>query len=229
MLKKLERRHGKRKHLGLRGRRGRAAGRAPPLSGPFPGGLISGRRSDDLLNAGPFEAPGATLLLDLTGRAVTRAAAVGVARGGRQLHVLLIDTWGQRRADVNDPEHWRELRTTMSSRCSLRAFGSHEAAQACRLNINIDFCITCAYPLHTAVQPPKQRWMWGSTMTAISNTFCAISYNIELKCQMPMYKIYWLYLMAAHTHIYIHINLLCSVLFVWRFQRKWSLLYLLIK
>ena len=50
--------------------------------------------SYDLLDAGPLEAAGAALLLDLAGRAVARAAAGGQSRGRRQLHVLLVDACG---------------------------------------------------------------------------------------------------------------------------------------
>lgn len=49
--------------------------------------------SHDLLDARTLEAPGAALLLDLTGRAVTSAPPAGQSRAGGQLDVLFVDTW----------------------------------------------------------------------------------------------------------------------------------------
>lgn len=49
--------------------------------------------SHNLLNAVTFQAASTSLLLHLAGRAVAHPPAVGVASGGRELHVLLVDPW----------------------------------------------------------------------------------------------------------------------------------------
>lgn len=48
-----------------------------------------------------LEAAGASLLLHLAGGAVAHPPAVGVAGGGRELHVLLVDPWGDTSAALS--------------------------------------------------------------------------------------------------------------------------------
>lgn len=50
--------------------------------------------SHNLFNAVTFQAASTSLLLHLAGGAVAHPPAVGVAGGGRELHVLLVDPWG---------------------------------------------------------------------------------------------------------------------------------------
>lgn len=56
---------------------------------------LAGRGSHQLLDAGTLEAARTSLLLHLAGRPVTgpASASAAVARGRRQLHVLLVDAW----------------------------------------------------------------------------------------------------------------------------------------
>lgn len=61
--------------------------------GPGGRGTEAGRRSHDLLDAGPLEAAGAALLLDLTGGAVASPSPAGQGGAGGQLDVLLVHTW----------------------------------------------------------------------------------------------------------------------------------------
>lgn len=63
-------------------------------SGPKIKNKIKKRQSHDLFDAVTLEAAGASLLLHLAGGAVAHPPAVGVAGGGRELHVLLVDPWG---------------------------------------------------------------------------------------------------------------------------------------
>lgn len=60
-------------------------------SGPNIKNKIKKRQSHDLFDAVTLEAAGASLLLHLAGGAVAHPPAVGVAGGGRELHVLLVD------------------------------------------------------------------------------------------------------------------------------------------
>lgn len=70
-----------------------ARGRASQ-SGPKIKNKIKKRQSHDLFDAVTLEAAGASLLLHLAGGAVAHPPAVGVAGGGRELHVLLVNPWG---------------------------------------------------------------------------------------------------------------------------------------
>lgn len=63
-------------------------------SGPKIKNKIKKRQSHDLFDAVTLEAAGASLLLHLAGGAVAHPPAVGVAGGGRELHVLLVDPCG---------------------------------------------------------------------------------------------------------------------------------------
>lgn len=57
--------------------------------------------SHNLFNAVTFQAASASLLLHLAGGAVAHPPAVGVAGGGRELHVLLVDPWGNTQIEVS--------------------------------------------------------------------------------------------------------------------------------
>lgn len=70
-------------------------------SGPKIKNKIKKRQSHDLFDAVTLEAAGASLLLHLAGGAVAHPPAVGVAGGGRELHVLLVDPCGDTRAALS--------------------------------------------------------------------------------------------------------------------------------
>lgn len=57
-------------------------------------------QSHDLFDAVSLETASASLLLHLACGAVAHPAAVGVSSGGRELHVLLVDPWGNTRAEL---------------------------------------------------------------------------------------------------------------------------------
>lgn len=57
--------------------------------------------SHNLLNAVTFQAASTSLLLHLAGGAVAHPPAVGVASGGRELHVLLVDPWENTQTNVS--------------------------------------------------------------------------------------------------------------------------------
>lgn len=57
--------------------------------------------SHNLFNAVTFQAASTSLLLHLAGGAVAHPPAVGVAGGGRELHVLLVDPWGNTQTEVS--------------------------------------------------------------------------------------------------------------------------------
>lgn len=70
-------------------------------SGPKIKNKIKKRQSHDLFDAVTLEAAGASLLLHLAGGAVAHPPAVGVAGGGRELHVLLVDPCGETSAALS--------------------------------------------------------------------------------------------------------------------------------
>lgn len=70
-------------------------------SGPKIKNKIKKRQSHDLFDAVTLEAAGASLLLHLAGGAVAHPPAVGVAGGGRELHVLLVDPCGDTSAALS--------------------------------------------------------------------------------------------------------------------------------
>lgn len=62
---------------------------------------IKNKWSHNLFDAVTFETASTSLLLHLACGAMAHPPAVGVSGGGRELHVLLVDPWGNTRTEVN--------------------------------------------------------------------------------------------------------------------------------